>query len=239
MKGFSGIKVGLLVALAHGSCIFAQSRPSTPADYRAAEEEHKHLIEHMHGSMESLLIRPDGTRGYTTALAVSEPGYGPPEPSFRSDYDANLHRVFCSHTDAVVIGRLASSETRFSAGEETVFTRYEFAVESTLHRSPSAVIPKTVYIVNLGGSVVKNGITHIVKVVGSVSYTVGEEYLLILRHNASSPLDVFWMPEGINIAVERGRLYPSEEAQPLAETGEPLATFEKAFADITNRHGCR
>jgi hypothetical protein len=72
----------------------------------------------------------------------------------------------------------------------------------------------------------------------SVHSTVGASYLLVLRHEASSPLDIFSTSEGMNIQVKGRQLYPSEEARPLVVAGESLADFKKKISNLAQQHPC-
>ncbi len=163
MTGFRAFCVTLLFSSALSIGLYAQGRPSESADYTAAEEHHKYILEAMPDSMDALPIRADGTKGYTTSLPIPEPGLGPSDPAFSNSDDANLHRVLCSGSDAVVIAKLIDARARFSSGDKTIFTRYEFAIGTTLHQSPSQVIPSTIYVVNLGGTLVKDGLRIVSK----------------------------------------------------------------------------
>jgi len=229
-----------LLALSVGAHAQNPVRPSTPADYAGAEAEHSDIIQAKGKSMRTLPAQPDGSKGYMTSLGSSEPGYGPVDKTFRRSEDASLYRALCNGTDSIILGKVTASESKFSKGEQTILTRYEFQVDSVLHDTGRVTIPKYIHIANLGGTLIgSDGITYWVKVQGGFKFAVGSLYLLILRHGDGAPPDVFMHPEGLGIQVKNGRLYPSTGGLSMMVSGEPLSELKSRFNHLLAQHPCK
>jgi hypothetical protein len=217
----------------------AQSRPSQPADYAAAEDGYWDTIQSLqstHKTLHDYPLRDDGTKGYVAGLTVSEPSYLPMAP-FLTQREATLHRSFCSF-DAVIEAKLVGSESKLSSGKETIFTRYEFSVMSTVTESPKLNIPSTIYVMQLGGSVVDGRDRLKVTVSGMKPYIVGASYLLLLKHSRSGPVDVFLTPDSFKLLIKNDRIYPTTEGLWLATTGEPLSEVKRTFSDSLKQKPC-
>jgi hypothetical protein len=217
----------------------AQVRASQASDYTPAEEEYRDVLNALPNDLHKYPVQFDGTKGYVTGHPVEEGPYpSQPMAPFINEREASLHRVFCSPvTQAVVLAQMIASESKLSSSRNSIFTRYAFSVQSIVTEDPKINIHKTVYVVDLGGTVKDDGDTLKVRVKGSVAWKNGDLYLLALRHATSAPPDVFFF--GPQIEVRGGRVYPSNAgALGLATTGERLQDVEERFARSLLRKPC-